>query len=181
MGNSTIGEFFVNQDIFGHKIGVNYRGQDAYKTGMGATCTFLTYLLLLINLEQLISGYLDTSSKMSLSTQRTTIAAFNEPAFNLADNKVELAVMNFFGDGIPRDVGRVRLFQAGDDCDLTETSISECLENQSVVRVESTACYDSINEKVENYYSPRFGPKIIPDLLDAMTCYDSSGLAIESE
>ena len=38
----------INQDIFGHAIGVHYRGDGSFKTRLGALCTIATYVLIAI-------------------------------------------------------------------------------------------------------------------------------------
>ena len=43
-------KFLIERDIYGLPITVNYKGSDVYKTRMGATCTLLTYALLLVNM-----------------------------------------------------------------------------------------------------------------------------------
>ena len=47
-------KLIVDQDIFGHVIGVHYRGRDAFKTRLGAFCTLATYTLIFINLFSLL-------------------------------------------------------------------------------------------------------------------------------
>ena len=37
---------FMSIDMYGHPVGVNYKGSDAYKTRLGALVTLLTYLLI---------------------------------------------------------------------------------------------------------------------------------------
>ena len=41
-------------DIFGHHVGVTYKGDGAYKTHLGAFVTLGFYVLVLINLKVLI-------------------------------------------------------------------------------------------------------------------------------
>ena len=48
-----IEQFLVSRDIFGHKIGVNYKGKDSYQTKLGAFLTFATYGLILANIAYL--------------------------------------------------------------------------------------------------------------------------------
>ena len=49
MGKTTrLERFLVDLDIFGHAIGVHYRGRDAFKTRLGAFCTIATYVLIAI-------------------------------------------------------------------------------------------------------------------------------------
>jgi len=42
--------FLKSFDIFGHRVGVNYKGDSALKTGLGAFITLAYYILALINL-----------------------------------------------------------------------------------------------------------------------------------
>ena len=65
----------VDQDIFGHVIGVHYRGRDAYKTLLGALCTLATYVLVTINLVSLVGAFIDGSNQQE-KTQVTTLDPF---------------------------------------------------------------------------------------------------------
>ena len=58
-----IREFFVNQDIYGHTIGVHYRGSKAYKTFLGSFCTVGAYALMLMQLVLLITVFADGSNQ----------------------------------------------------------------------------------------------------------------------
>ena len=51
------GQFLKNQDIYGHRIGVHYRGASAYKTRLGALVTFATRLLMLLYLSKLLAAF----------------------------------------------------------------------------------------------------------------------------
>ena len=42
-------KLLVNQDVYGTPIGVHYKGQDSFKTGLGALCTLATYVLIMVN------------------------------------------------------------------------------------------------------------------------------------
>ena len=35
----SIGRYFISLDGFGESVGVNYRGEDSFKTWQGASCT----------------------------------------------------------------------------------------------------------------------------------------------
>ena len=52
----------INQDIFGHAIGVHYRGDDTFKTRLGALCTIATYVLITVQLVTLIIAFNDGSN-----------------------------------------------------------------------------------------------------------------------
>ena len=47
--------------MYGHAIGVHYRGSDAYQTRLGALCTIVTYALMLVNLVTLSTAFNDGS------------------------------------------------------------------------------------------------------------------------
>ena len=48
-------------DIFGHPVGVNYKGEDTYKTRVGAFCTAGMYVLTILSLNTLIAAFNDNS------------------------------------------------------------------------------------------------------------------------
>ena len=55
--------FIVGQDIFGHAIGVHYRGSDTYQTRLGAFFTFVSYGFMLANLITLFTAFADGSNQ----------------------------------------------------------------------------------------------------------------------
>ena len=40
-------DIFVNQDIFGHPIGVKYKGNEIFKTKLGALVTLAIYAIVI--------------------------------------------------------------------------------------------------------------------------------------
>ena len=48
--SNKFSSFALGADIYGHQIGVNYEGNETYKTGLGVTCTLLVYTLMLANI-----------------------------------------------------------------------------------------------------------------------------------
>ena len=54
-------DILVNQDIYGHAIGVNYRGSGAYQTRLGALFTFVTYVLIIVNTVSILIAFNDVS------------------------------------------------------------------------------------------------------------------------
>ena len=54
-------EKFQSLDIFGHPIGVNYKGSPTFQTKMGAFFTMAVYSVILINLAMLIKEFIDGS------------------------------------------------------------------------------------------------------------------------
>ena len=56
-------EIFKDVDIFGHPIKINYRGNDTYKTKLGAFVTILTFALVMFNTIELTQSFLDHSKQ----------------------------------------------------------------------------------------------------------------------
>ena len=83
--SSKIGETFKSIDIFGHPISVNYRGEDTFKTRLGACFTLIVYLLMIFNLVQLSIAYVDGSNQ----EEKNRVQLFNRNEagpYNLAEN-----------------------------------------------------------------------------------------------
>ena len=59
----TIFGLLLRLDIYGHKIGVNYRGEDMYRTKFGGFLTLATYTLVAIHTIKLVSNFLDHSAQ----------------------------------------------------------------------------------------------------------------------
>ena len=45
----TVVDAIVSGDIYGHPIGVNYKGSDTYRTKLGALFTIVAYVLVFLN------------------------------------------------------------------------------------------------------------------------------------
>ena len=88
--------------MFGHTVGVHYRGDSAYKTRLGALVTFVTYLFMLLNLSKLIAAFFDGSNQEERG-QRIKIDRFNEGPVILADNYFEIAT--FVYPPLPATIG----------------------------------------------------------------------------
>ena len=57
----SIENYFVGWDIFGYKIGVHFKGKGSYQTRLGALLTLAVYVLMLANLFQLVTAFIDGS------------------------------------------------------------------------------------------------------------------------
>ena len=53
----------VGQDMYGHVIGVHYRGSGSYQTKLGAFVTLATYVLMIINMVTLLIAFKDGSKQ----------------------------------------------------------------------------------------------------------------------
>ena len=77
-------DFFLSIDIFGHPITVNYKGEDNFKTRLGALCTIAFFVLSIVNLTAVIPAY-NNNSKLETNTQRSIYDPSTEPAFSFSD------------------------------------------------------------------------------------------------
>ena len=58
---NKLSDFLVGFDIYGHQIGVNYKGGGTFNTRLGALCTLVTYTLMLVNMSGLLIDWADDS------------------------------------------------------------------------------------------------------------------------
>ena len=79
----------VDFDIYGHPVGVHFKGSDTYKTKLGAFVTLATYTLILFNLGTLVISFFD-SSKQVENVQESVIDAFNTGPYALRENSFEI-------------------------------------------------------------------------------------------
>ena len=84
MSWSRLGSMFVDLDMYGHAIGVTYRGRDAYKTRLGALVTIATYVLMTINAVSLLIAFND-GSKQEENVNITTYDQSTADAVNLGE------------------------------------------------------------------------------------------------
>ena len=54
--------YIVSFDRYGMDIGVHYKGKDSYQTRLGALCSIASYVLMTINLVNLVTAFLDGSN-----------------------------------------------------------------------------------------------------------------------
>ena len=61
--SSKLLDFFVSRDIFGHPIGVHYKGGGTFQTGLGSFVTLSAQILMLVNLITLSIAFFDHSNQ----------------------------------------------------------------------------------------------------------------------
>ena len=79
-----IGEKIVDQDVYGHPVGVHYKGSDTFKTKLGAFCTLGTYVMIFFNLTVLMVAYMDDSRREEKFLE-SLFDRFKSDQFNLQD------------------------------------------------------------------------------------------------
>ena len=125
---NRIDKFFLTLDIFGHPIGVNYKGNDTYQTRLGAFFTLATYTLMLINLGTLFTAFF-TGSNQDEKNGLQVIDRFYSGPFNLTENNIEISfVPNILPSEILPEYGqfkaRIRV-----PCDEEKLQNGECFED----------------------------------------------------
>ena len=60
MGSKVV-KFLRDRDMYGYAVGVNYKGDNSFRTRIGAIFTLVTYSLIILNLVVMTQGYLDFS------------------------------------------------------------------------------------------------------------------------
>ena len=63
MSLKRLEDIIVGQDMYGHVIGVHYKGSGSYQTKLGALVTFVTYTLMSINMVTLFMAFEDGSKQ----------------------------------------------------------------------------------------------------------------------
>ena len=100
--------FLINQDIYGHVIGVHYKGSGTFNTGLGGLCTIITYLLIIFNLFILGEGLIDQSLQ-SESTQVNSYDNFNTEKYQFDENDLDIVLLQI--PEIPSYIGQYKMYQ----------------------------------------------------------------------
>ena len=78
-------DFLIGQDIYGYAIGVNYQGKGVYQTRLGAMCTFISYVLMIVITLNLSIAFSD-GSKQEEKVQTTQFDIWNTEKYYLTNN-----------------------------------------------------------------------------------------------
>ena len=71
MSGSKFVEFFVGLDTFGRPLSVNYKGSDTYQTKLGAFCTVVSYVLMTVNLVNLMTAFVSNTNQVEKTNTLT--------------------------------------------------------------------------------------------------------------
>ena len=170
MVKSSFVKFFVDRDIFGSPVTVLYKGSDTYKTIMGALCTVLVIVLVLVNSFILAQGYI-SQSRQTETAQNVYLDLYNAGKFYLEENKVRMRIASFTNyKGIPENIGRFRVQHEKTDKE----------GNNQINEIPLQVCSQEEKDKVFDYFANR-GESLI--LLDDMElhCFDHSDIYLEGD
>ena len=80
-----------NLDVYGHKVGVRYRGNETYTTILGGLCSILTLVLVVINTANLISDFTQKTAQTDFYQRLKVVTEGMEP-FNLQESGIEIVL-----------------------------------------------------------------------------------------
>ena len=103
-----LSDLIVSIDIFGHPVGVNYKGEESFRTRLGAFCTVAFYVLTILSLTTLITAFTD-NSKLETNTEKSYFDPFTEPAYSFDEYQSNIIIT--ITQKIPADIGKVSLYQ----------------------------------------------------------------------
>ena len=83
-------KFITGLDIFGHAVGVNYRGDSSYKTGFGAILTIISFILIFLNTSSLVVSFVTREDQIERS-RTITESLVDAGDLNLQENKFDIA------------------------------------------------------------------------------------------
>ena len=96
--------------MYGHVIGVHYKGRGSYQTRLGAFLTLATYVLMIVNFVTLIVAFQD-GSKQDEKFQSEKIDMLLADAVKLADNDIEINA--FISPPVPARIASLTVQQCG--------------------------------------------------------------------
>ena len=97
------GKFLEKFDIYGYPIGLQYRGNETYRTALGGVLTLITFTLICINTVDLATQYLDNSAQKE---QKNTVQdeLFDMKPLNLDESMLDI-VVSHVGSIPPTEIG----------------------------------------------------------------------------
>ena len=102
---ATLGGLLQKLDIFGHKVGVHYRGEDTYKTKLGGLLSLATYVLVLIQTINLVTDFVNHTAQTE-NFVRIKQDLIDQGEFNLNDLQFQLLIVDTVKGIYPESIGK---------------------------------------------------------------------------
>ena len=80
--------------MYGHPVGVHYRGNAAYKTALGGILTLATFILICINTADLAIQYFDNSAQKESENTIKEDLLYMEP-IHLDENFLQISLVHY--------------------------------------------------------------------------------------
>ena len=132
MSLKRLEEIVIGQDMYGHVIGVHYKGNGSYQTKLGAFVTLTTYILMTVNLVTLLMAFNDGSNQDE-KFQGKKIDRFASDSDVVKLNENEYTFAMFVYPPVPEEVGSLTAYQCYDGvcANNTNLEIGPCAEELS--------------------------------------------------
>ena len=101
-----LGGLLTGLDVFGHKIGVNYNGDDAYKTKFGGLLTLITYVLVVIYTNTLVHDFYEHTAQVVENYSRIKVVMNELGEFSLRENSIDIIITDLVE--YPASIGKWR-------------------------------------------------------------------------
>ena len=164
MSLKRLEEIIVGQDMYGHVIGVHYRGSGSYQTKLGAFVTLATYVLMVINMVTLFIAFKDGSNQGEKFQSEKIDRFYNEPV-NFAENDFRIAMFV-----IPQIPAEVASFKA-----------AQCVENECLTYLDMGTCSTEHLSDNRDYWVPRIGETAFSEVERDIQCINDTDMQIKGE
>ena len=155
---------FTSFDMYGHSVGVNYKGNGVYQTRLGAAVTLVTYALMLFNLVTLISAFFD-GSKQEEKTQTSYADPFLTDAYNLAEHNFGIQLTQ-----LPASIGTFQIMHV--------TVKDNGNQNKREIETKLCSAIEGKQESLDAYFDPRFREGTWGFFRESMLCLEDEDLYI---
>ena len=137
---SKVTKLLVDQDIYGYPVRVNYKGDDSYKTRIGAFCTLITYSLMVLNILVATQGFINFTRQEEKS-RTATVDKFFTPAFYLDEYNFSISTLT-----------NVKL-----DPRIMSLNLSRQGAGGKSFPIKSIECSEEVKLRQADYWGPRLG------------------------
>ena len=147
-----IQSFLVNQDMYGHAVGINFKGKEVYQTRLGSFCTLATYVLMLVNILVLTIAFTTgTNQEEKQGTTQFDRSADSEK-YNWNDYNLDAGLVHY--PPMPPNIGTFRAYQrTGGSCG----DVYDCVEKGFAKEIPLGMCSENQQFRYEDYWVPRIG------------------------
>ena len=127
-----VSDLIVGQDMYGHSVGVHYKGADTFKTKLGAFFTLCTFVIIFYNMTSLLIAYLEDTRREE-KYQENYFDRFNEGKFDLFEYNIDLVY--FTSMEMDPKLGRFEIY-LDTGCEPGK-QLNQCIESGQLREIKS--------------------------------------------
>ena len=140
----TLSGLLLRLDIFGHKVGMHYRGEDAYRTKFGGLLSLATYVLVIIQTLNLVTDFVDHSAQTE-NFVRIKQDLVDQGEFSLHDQQLQIQITDSKKGIYPENIGKWKAYYL---------IVEDWEHNGELPPIEVSKCEDADAEVID-YWSKR--------------------------